>query len=192
MLVRVISGTFKGRRLTAVPGHHTRPTADRVKEAIFNLIPDDTYRDGTGLDLFAGTGSLGIEALSRGCRRMIFIDHHPMAVKVIYQNLKALGLSENSEVYRNDARRALKVLAKRGLQFEIIFLDPPYARHNLPVILSLIEEYNLLRPEGVIVVETAKGTALNNKLNQLILDKHHHYGDTEIRIYVRREALSWE
>nr|WP_307338971.1 16S rRNA (guanine(966)-N(2))-methyltransferase RsmD [Caldalkalibacillus uzonensis] len=190
MLVRVISGALKGRRLAPVPGQQTRPTTDRVKEAIFNLIPVDMYRDGTGLDLFAGTGSLGIEALSRGCRRMVFIDHHPLAIKVIYQNLKALGLTGQSEVYKNDARRALKVLAKRGIEFNVIFLDPPYAHHNLPNILSLIEQYDLLRPEGVIVVETAKGTDLKDKLDRLILDKHHHYGDTEIRIYARREASS--
>ncbi|EIJ79461.1 methyltransferase [Bacillus methanolicus MGA3] len=129
--MRVISGACKGRILKAVPGSSTRPTTDKVKEAIFNMI-GPYFDGGLGLDLFAGSGGLGIEALSRGLSKVIFVDKDKKAIQIIHENIKTCGLMEQSEVYLNSAERALKAIIKRGLVFDFIFLDPPYKKQQIP------------------------------------------------------------
>ena len=121
--MRVIAGIHKSKALESLEGRNTRPTMDKVKEGIFNSLHEVS---GLGLDLFAGSGALGIEALSRGMDKVIFVDQNFKAVKVIKSNLKQLDLISQSEVYKNNADRALKALAKREIQFDYIFLDPPY------------------------------------------------------------------
>lgn len=185
--MRVISGRFKGHPLKAVPGRNTRPTADRVKEAIFNLVPNGLYLEKKGLDLFAGTGSLGIEALSRGCAQVTFVDHHSEAISVIYHNLKTLGLKEKAKVYKQDALRMVRLLAKRGESFQIIFIDPPYDWPRLETLLEQIGKLNLLDRNGVMVVETAKTRSLAPQYSGMAQFKHQVYGDTAVRIYMREE-----
>ena len=123
--MRVIAGKHKSKALESLEGRNTRPTMDKVKEGIFNSLHEVS---GLGLDLFAGSGALGIEALSRGMEKVIFVDQNFKAVKVIKANLNQLDLMSQAEVYKNNADRALKALAKREIQFDIIFLDPPYKR----------------------------------------------------------------
>lgn len=182
-MMRVIAGAKKGRVLAAVPGAATRPTTDKVKESIFNILGSPYYEGGVGLDLFAGTGALGIEALSRGMEKMIFIDHHPKAIQVIKENLSKLDLLQQSEVYKNDALRALKAIMKRQLSFNLILLDPPYASQKLHQILVSINDHKLLKKDGFIVVETAKNTPLPPQVGTISLWKQHQYGDIEIRLY---------
>ena len=123
--MRVIAGIHKSKALESLEGRNTRPTMDKVKEGIFNSLHEVS---GLGLDLFAGSGALGIEALSRGMEKVIFVDQNFKAVKVIKSNLKQLDLMSQSEVYKNNADRALKALANRDIQFDYIFLDPPYKK----------------------------------------------------------------
>lgn len=123
--MRVIAGIHKSKALESLEGRNTRPTMDKVKEGIFNSLHEVS---GIALDLFAGSGALGIEALSRGMDKVIFVDQNFKAVKVIKSNLKQLDLLAQSEVYKNNADRALKALAKREIQFDYIFLDPPYKK----------------------------------------------------------------
>jgi 16S rRNA (guanine(966)-N(2))-methyltransferase RsmD len=186
--MRVIAGAFKGRPLSSVPGQKTRPTSDQVKEAIFNLVPNHIYQDGVGLDLFAGTGALGIEALSRGCAKMIFVDRHTQAIKVIYKNIHALNLGDRCLIYKQDVRRAVHLLAKKTDRFHIIFLDPPYAWEHVDQLLHVIAQKELLIPGGALVLESAKDRQLAQQYHHLILAKHHDYGNTAVRIYIKGES----
>lgn len=120
IVVRVVSGVKKGLHLKAVPGTSTRPTTDKVKEAIFNII-GPYFDGGVGLDLFGGSGGLGIEALSRGIDKMIFVDRDQKAIQTIKGNLETCRLLDQAEVYRNDAVRALKAIVKRDIKFDVIF-----------------------------------------------------------------------
>ncbi|GAB7388095.1 16S rRNA (guanine(966)-N(2))-methyltransferase RsmD [Bacillaceae bacterium] len=180
--VRVIAGAKKGRRLYAVPGRGTRPTTDRVKEAIFSMI-GPFFSGGTGLDLYAGTGSLGIEALSRGLDRVIFVDENRQAVDTIKRNLAALDFTGKAEVYRNDARRALKALGRRGMRFELVFLDPPYAERRLEGDITMLEEQGLLAPGGLIVAEHDERDVLPEAIGRLQKVKANQYGITSISIF---------
>ena len=150
LIVRVISGEHKGKRLETIEGRNTRPTTDKVKEGIFNSLH---HVEGLGLDLFAGSGALGIEALSRGMDKVIFVDQNFKAVKVIHQNLERLELTARAEVYKNNASRALKALHKRDMKFDYIFLDPPYEKGLIDQALIDIEAFDLLKKNGIIVCE---------------------------------------
>lgn len=180
--MRVIAGEFRGRPLSAVPGKNTRPTTDKVKEAIFNMI--GPYFDGGWvLDLFAGTGSLGIEALSRGAERAVFIDLNNRAVQVIKENIARLQLEPRTEVYRNEAARALKTLAKREVRFDLVFLDPPYAEQNIAVDLEAMQAYGLLNPGAWIVCETDASVTLPDRVGECQKNREAVYGDTRITLY---------
>jgi 16S rRNA (guanine966-N2)-methyltransferase len=174
--MRVVSGNYKGRALKAVPGVSTRPTTDKVKEAIFNMV-GPYFEGGVALDLFAGSGGLGIEALSRG------IDRESKAIQTIHKNLEACHAVETSEVYRNDAERALKAIIKRELQFQLIFLDPPYKQQKLKTLINEISENRLLKKDGFIVTEHGSDIQLPEEIDGLIQIKHETYGMSSITIY---------
>lgn len=180
--MRVISGTHKGRAFKAVPGMKTRPTTDKVKESLFNII-GPYFSGGVGVDLFAGSGGLGIEALSRGLDKVIFIDKSNQAVKTIKQNLEQLSLTSQAEVYRNEAKRALQLLAKRGVTCTYIFLDPPYYNHELISILEEISNKGLLAKNGLIVVEHAHDAHLPDVVKNLEKTRGETYGVTKLTFY---------
>jgi 16S rRNA (guanine966-N2)-methyltransferase len=180
--VRVIAGTAKGRILKAVPGMGTRPTTDKVKEAIFSII-GPFFDGGIGLDLFAGTGGLGIEAISRGMDRVIFIDMERTSIQVIEDNIATIGFNEQSEVYRNEAQRALKVLAKRGLKFDLVFIDPPYLMKQADKILLQMQQMELIQDQAVVLVEHEAGHAYADEIGQFHVRKRANYGETAITIY---------
>lgn len=150
--MRIIAGKSKGIRLRSVSGLSVRPTTDRVKESLFQII-GPYFDGGKVLDLFAGTGSLGLEALSRGADQAIFVDRSQASVKTIKQNIKMAGMEEQSEVYRRDARSVLRSLKRRTELFRLIFLDPPYQEKLLPDVLTFISENGLLEPRGMVVAE---------------------------------------
>lgn len=180
--MRVVSGTCKGRPLKAVPGTSTRPTTDKVKEAIFNIV-GPYFEGGMGLDLFAGSGGLGIEALSRGLDKVIFIDRDGKAIQTIHQNLKSCGFEEKNEVFRNDADRALKAIKKRELSFDMIFLDPPYKKQQLLSLLEKFDEEKLLNDNGIIVCEHGHDVKLPQTVGNLVQTKQETYGVISISIY---------
>ncbi|MEC2304808.1 MULTISPECIES: 16S rRNA (guanine(966)-N(2))-methyltransferase RsmD [Heyndrickxia] len=183
--MRVISGSQKGTVLKAVPGMGTRPTTDKVKEAIFNMI-GPYFEKGLGLDLYAGSGGLGIEALSRGMEKVIFVDKEIQALQTVRANLEKCDFLGRSEVYRNDAGRALKVLAKRGLAFDTVFLDPPYKKQKLTAMLEFISANGLLRENGYAVCEHDAGLTLPEKAGNLFTYKTAQYGITGITIYTKK------
>lgn len=180
--MRVVAGEAKGRPLKAVPGKGTRPTTDKVKEAIFSMI-GPFFDGGVALDLFAGTGGLAIESLSRGAERAIFVDADAKSIEVVRANLKATGFEKKSEVYRNDAERALKVLAKRDTAFDLVFLDPPYRMKNGDELLLRMEESGLLQPGAVIVLEYESSYEYPEAFGSFSLRRKAVYGDTAVSIY---------
>lgn len=182
MVLRVISGESKGITLKAVPGNGTRPTTDKVKESIFNMI-GPYFDGGLALDLYAGSGGLGIEGLSRGLDSVIFVDSNKQAIQTIHTNLKASRLEEKAEVYRTDAQRALKAVVKRNLSFHYIFLDPPYAKQKLEEHLLFIDHEHLLATNGVIVLEYASSVSLPHSVGKLSETRIESYGDTTIAIW---------
>ena len=172
--MKVISGKYKGRTLKGYDIVGTRPTMDRVKESLFAMITPYLL-DATCLDLFAGSGALGIEALSNGTKYCYFVDNNPKAIKVLKENLTKLDII-NAQVILADAR---KVLSKLDVKFDLIFLDPPYQADLLNLIIAEIERLKLLKPEGKIICEYEK---LELKTNLKLL-KTRSYGSKNISIY---------
>ncbi|MFH4903913.1 16S rRNA (guanine(966)-N(2))-methyltransferase RsmD [Staphylococcus cohnii] len=172
--MRVISGIHKSKPLESMEGRNTRPTMDKVKEGIFNSLHEVS---GIGLDLFAGSGALGIEALSRGMEKVIFVDQNFKAIKIIKANLQHLNISDQAEVYKNNADRALKALSKRAMQFDVIFLDPPYDKGLIDGALDGIIKFNLLKENGIIVCEFNHKEEIDTKSFHVI--KRYHYGLTD-------------
>lgn len=181
--MRVISGSARGRTLKSVPGKGTRPTSDRVKEAIFSMI-GPYFAGGEALDLFAGTGGLGIEALSRGMDRAVFVDLEQASVDVVRSNLRSTGFEDRAEVYRNDAARALKLLARRGRAFDLVFLDPPYKMRHMDELARQMQELDMLKRGCRVVVEHAAEQHYPEHIGQLVRKKRADYGDTAVSIYV--------
>lgn len=181
--MRVVSGSCKGRALKAVPGNTTRPTTDKVKEAMFNMI-GPYFTGGTALDLFAGSGGLGLEALSRGLDKVLFIDRDAKAIQTIYENIKSCQFENQTEVYRNDADRSLKAIMKRELVFDFIFLDPPYKQQQLISIMNKIAEYSLLQKDGRIVCEHSHEVELPESIGPFQRVKHEKYGIIAVSIFL--------
>ena len=144
-------------------GRHIRPTADRVREALFSIL-GDTVRGSRVLDLFAGTGALGLEALSRGAETVIFVERYTAARDIIKANIAALGLEEECEVVAGDYRTALRRLGERGESFNLIMADPPYrtaadrGETSVENLLSQIDQSATLREDGLVVIEHLHGT----------------------------------
>ncbi len=182
LTVRVISGSARGRSLKAVPGMGTRPTTDKVKEAIFSMI-GPYFDGGYVLDLFAGTGGLGIEALSRGAERAIFVDMDPKSIDVIKQNLKTAKLENQAEVYRNDAMRAIKALEKRAKGFDLIFLDPPYKMTNADEMMLDLAQRGLVQEDATVMVEHDAGHVYPEQVGEFRQTRVSNYGETTVSIY---------
>lgn len=182
--MRVITGTARGTILKAPPGLATRPTADKVKQALFNIIQYEI--SGDVLDLFAGSGQLGIEALSRGARHGIFVDQSPEAIRVIRDNLDKTKLSDRAQVIRSDA---LSYLSRCRKSFRLIFLDPPYAEKSLENAIKCISEIDILGESGIIITERPVGKELKGDFGDLVPSKDYRYGTTLITLFRRKQDL---
>lgn len=184
--MRVISGNARGKKLVSLEGMNTRPTLDRVKEALFNIIQFD-IADKDVLDLFAGSGAIGIEAISRGAKSATFCDNSIDAVKIIKTNIENTRSKDKATVINKDYSLALKKLGKENKQFDIIYLDPPYKTDFANKAIEEIINLNLLSKDGIIIVETddnKKDETINTK-NIKIFDKRK-YGRA-ILIFIRKE-----
>ena len=150
--MRIVAGSAKGRKIETPEGMDVRPTTDRVREALFSSI---AFRivDNRVLDLFAGTGALGLEALSRGAASAVFVDRARKSAALVRRNIERCGFGARAEVVERDAERALRLLAARGERFDLIFLDPPYAGPLLAAALETLAQTALLAPSGVILAE---------------------------------------
>ncbi len=182
--MRVITGTARGTNLKAPDGLLTRPTADRVKQALFNIIQYEIAGD--VLDLFAGSGQLGIEALSRGAGRAVFVDERADALAVVRENLRRTHLTEKAEVVRGDYLNYLSGCRRR---FRIIFLDPPYAEKYLENAIKRISEIDILTEGGIIVSERPAEKRLDEHFSGLVRSKDYVYGKTAITIFHREKDI---
>lgn len=184
-LMRIIAGEFRGRRLAAVKGR-IRPTSDRVREAIFNVL-GPLVVEARVLDLFAGTGALSLEALSRGARDAVLVEDQGAALEVLRRNLASLGLENQVRVLPIPVQKALKRLACQGEQFTLIFLDPPYERGLALKTLTALQGFGLLLPEARIIAEHSQRESLPEQVGQLTLRQCRRYGDTQVAFYQVRE-----
>ncbi|HEY2142424.1 MAG TPA: 16S rRNA (guanine(966)-N(2))-methyltransferase RsmD [Solirubrobacteraceae bacterium] len=179
--MRVIAGRWGGRPLTAPEGRTTRPTSDRVREALFSMLGAVQGMD--VLDLFAGTGALGIEALSRGAGRVVFVERDPDALASLTVNLESLGIEwEEAEVRRGDAFGALRAARARQETYDLVFIDPPYRQaHDWEPELSAALP-SLLAPAGRVVVESDRRGPIELEFD-LELERERRYGNTSIKIH---------
>ena len=179
--MRIITGTARGCRLKTPKGMETRPTADRIKESLFNILGDRIY-DTQVLDMFAGTGALGLEALSRGAEHGVFIDK--ATAKLISENAEHTHLSDRAEVLRGDAFSVLQRLIAGGKQFDLIFCDPPYHLGLSQRALALVDSSSLLKPGGLMIVEHGKDENEYPEVQSLEVIRNQAYGAvTQITIY---------
>lgn len=180
--MRIISGKFGGRRLKALPGANTRPTMDKVKEAMFNML-GPYFDGGQVLDLYGGSGGLAIEAVSRGCAHAIICDQNFGAVQVIKENVAVTKETEAFDVWKMPAKKALARLVAEKKQFDYIFLDPPYAKQTIVEHLNYFQAHDLLAPEAVIVCETDQNVDLPAQVGACVVYKKQRYGITAVTMY---------
>ena len=185
--MRVISGRARGKRLKAPSGLNTRPITDMIKEALFNVW-GTRVQGSILLDLFAGSGSVGIEALSRGAARVVFIDNSGEAVKVIRENLQNCGFDKDFQVYRSDVFKTLELLHRHGERFDLIYVDPPFTNDKIfyPVMVAL-DENDILKPEGIVVIRTPRKKAMPPTFNRLGVYQSRNYGESTLHYYCRHE-----
>ncbi len=150
--MRIIAGKYRGRRLLPVPGKKTRPTGDRVREALFSVL-GETVAESRVLDLFAGTGALGLEALSRGAARAVMVESDPGARAVIEANIAALGAGNTARLLSAAFPAALEILAAAGEEFDLVLADPPYRSGAGGNLLDELAGFAILAPDGVAVIE---------------------------------------
>lgn len=179
--MRVISGSLKGRNIIGYNIDGTRPTMDRVKESMFGTI-QNYLQDSIVLDLFAGSGNLGIEAISNGAKYCYFVDNNIEAIKVIRKNIDTFDIKPNSSILHNDYNKALDYFYNNNIKFDIIFVDPPYKYEIIEKVINKVVKYNLLNDDGIIILEFEKDK-LKDKYDYLNIIKIKKYGEKYIYIY---------
>jgi 16S rRNA (guanine966-N2)-methyltransferase len=184
--MRIISGTSKGRKLATPKNPSLRPTSDRVKESIFNILREQ-IEGGMVLDLFAGTGNLGIEALSRGAKKVIFVEKGRHALGLIQRNLAQFGLEERSEVLPIDANRAIGILKQRGKTFDLIFMDPPYEQGLIEKTLTKLSFHQIYHRDSILVIEHHRRELLPPVINGWNLIRQRQMGETVISFLIPQE-----
>ncbi len=185
-MMRVISGEYRGRKLKSLTGDNTRPTSDKVKESIFNMI-GPYFEDGMVLDLFAGSGGLAIEAISRGMTLAVCVDRNYQAMKVIQENIMITKNPQKFETLKMDANQAIKRLSLEKRSFDLIFLDPPYARQEIIDQIEKMIEGQLLNERATIVCETDKSVELPETILNLTQIRRQVYGTSAVTIYRNEE-----
>ncbi len=181
--MRITGGQLKGRLLVSPRGFGIRPTSDQVREAIFNIIGQD-LREVKVLDLFAGTGILGLEALSRGALSVVLVDISPQSTKLIRKNLALCEHQDSRVIIRRDLRKGIRrihILSKQI--FDLVFLDPPYGRNFIPLILSELSTMDILSKRSRVVAESSKTEKLPVSFESLEMVDARSYGDTKISVY---------
>lgn len=181
-IMRIIAGNYGGRRLKAVPGMKTRPTTDKIKESMFNII-GPYFSGGVGLDLFAGSGGLSIEAVSRGLEHAYLVDRQYQAIKTINENIEVTKEPARFTVFKNDAERILAKLHADKITVDYLFLDPPYKQQKILSLLTKIIDLQLLNEDAVVICETDQVAQLPDNILNLELTRRADYGITEVVVY---------
>lgn len=184
--MRIISGEARGIRLTALKGDNTRPTSDKVKESIYNIINPYVY-DARFLDLFSGTGNMGLEAISRGAEKAVLVEKHRKCFSVIEENITKTRLGDRVEFIKADVYITIKKLASSGKKFDIIFMDPPYSKDLVKPCLEGIHDGNLLEDDGIIIVEHDIKDIIEDKVGNLTKYREKKYGNTMVTFFSKEE-----
>jgi 16S rRNA (guanine966-N2)-methyltransferase len=183
MNMRVIGGQFGSRRLKSPGKLAMRPTSDRLRETLFNVL-GPAVEDSLFIDLYAGTGAIGIEAVSRGAREVISVEAHEAAARLIRENVNSLGIEARVEVIEADATRALGKIAQRKLLADFIFLDPPYEEIDEHLrVLEFLDESHLVAPSGIVIVEHSVKAELPERFDRLELSRLLEQGDAALSFY---------
>jgi 16S rRNA (guanine966-N2)-methyltransferase len=181
--MRVIAGKYRSRTLRSLRGQMLRPTSDRLRETLFNVL-EPLIRGATFVDLYAGTGAVGIEALSRGARHAVFVEQHAPAVALIRRNLESLEIGSEAEVFQLDVDRAIERLEARRIHAQIIFLDPPYAADaEYERVLETLGESPILAPEARVIVEHLRKREMPERVGDLELARVVEQGDAALSFY---------
>ena len=181
--MRIIAGKYRSRTLRSLKGNLLRPTSDRLRETLFNIF-GPTVGGSTFVDLYAGTGAVGIEALSRGARHVIFAEQHAPAVALIRRNLESLGIGAEAEILGMDVSRAIERLEARHVHAQFIFFDPPYAADSeYESSLDALGESPLVAPEGCVIVEHLRKRELPERVGELELVRVVEQGDAALSFY---------
>lgn len=182
LLMRVIAGIYKGRRLKTLEGLSVRPTSDRLRETIFNILTP-RIEGARFADICAGSGAIGIEALSRGAQYVTFIESSIKAARIISENLRNCGIRRDYRVINRDVIRALKSLASENAQFDIIYFDPPYNSELYTPVMWVIAKHNLLAEDGVVIVEHRRQAPLTANYDQLRPYRQLTHGETHLTFF---------
>jgi len=187
--MRIIAGEFRSRRLKSLPGAATRPTPDRLREALFNIL--QTRMAGASfVDAYAGTGAVGIEALSRGAESVLLVDASERSARIIRENLRRLELTDRAQMWVMPVRRALNAVGRQGQKFDVIFLDPPYDQKLVGRSLELIASVDPVYPTGVVVAEHSVRETLKSSYRFLSLNDQRRYGDTLLSFFRHAAAVN--
>jgi 16S rRNA (guanine(966)-N(2))-methyltransferase RsmD len=188
-LMRIISGASKGRKLAAPRGYALRPTSDRIKESIFNILGNEVEGK-VVLDLFAGTGNLGIEALSRGAKQIVFVERAKEALRMIERNLFQCGFSGRAEVIPKEVNRAIGILEAKGMSFDLILMDPPYEKEWVQRTLLKLNRHKIYHEGSILVIEHSRREPLPQQTGIWTVIKQRRIGDTMISILTGRSQPS--
>jgi 16S rRNA (guanine(966)-N(2))-methyltransferase RsmD len=179
-MIRIIAGSLRSRLIKVPNIDATRPTKDRVREAIFSAISGN-ITDATVLDLFAGSGAFGLEALSRQAKFVYSNDKHPLAYQTIFENCQSLNLTNRVKLTRLDFKKAIESYGEQKLKFDIIFIDPPYQTEYALQALTAIQQHQLIAPRGIIILESDRECMFPTNL-AMSKTKTYDYGDTYVTI----------
>jgi 16S rRNA (guanine966-N2)-methyltransferase len=180
--MRVIAGKFRSRRLRTPGFLGVRPTSDRLRETLFNIL-GPSVEDSLFIDLYTGTGAIGIEAVSRGAREVFFIDRDPACISLTRQNLESLDIRTGIEVIMSDAERGLEKLAARHLVADFIFFDPPYNDEGYEDLLDYLDASHLVAPQGIVIAEHSSSLELPERLARLERTRLLEQGDAALSFY---------
>ncbi|MEF9952912.1 MAG: 16S rRNA (guanine(966)-N(2))-methyltransferase RsmD [Clostridium sp.] len=180
--MRIISGSAKGRKIKTPEGLDTRPTSDRVKQSVFNIILKYIF-DAKVLDLFGGTGNLGIESISRGCESCVFCEENKKSFEILRENVKTLGFENKATIYNKDAFKVLEQLSRENKKFNVVFLDPPYGKGLVEKSIENINRLDLLEDDGIIIAEYDNVDNLVEKIGRINVYRTEKYGRIMISFY---------
>jgi len=182
VLVRVTGGILRGKKLGPLRGLAIRPTTDYLRESIFNILAGG-LEDAVVLDLFAGTGSLGIEALSRGAATAVFVDKAPQAIKALTRNICSCSLEEQSTILKRDVLRGLNFLKSIGPAFDLVFIDPPYDKGFVERTMQRLDRAQSTSDKASIIIEHSERETLPEQVASFILHDQRHHGKTLVSFY---------
>ena len=183
--MRITAGTMRGRRLRAPSGLELRPTSDKVKEALFNILSSQ-IEGATLLDLYAGTGGIGIDALSRGAQNVVFVENNKRHLQYLKKNIASISFEGKAEIFATAATDFLRKAKKQMRSFDIIFVDPPYQSSEIEKILPMIQEGDMIVDQGLVVIEHFHKKTLPERVENLFSLKKYKYGETVLSFYAKK------